>query len=132
DVRASPPRYVREVRRVGSSPVRISLTLDPGVRQRSFVDGNRVIVDLLPPAPGSQQASSDGQTIAPAPGRPINGTAHVQLVEGANDTTITVTWPAPARAAAFRRGEAIWLLFDATGRVDLAGVARAGRRHQDI
>ncbi len=69
----------------------------------------------------------------PVPNRPpVSGAARVQLVEEANDTQVTVTWPAPARAAAFRRGEAIWILFDATGRIDLTGVARAGRRHQDM
>lgn len=133
DVRASPPRLVRDVRRISGAPVRVALTLDPGVRQRSFVDGNRVIVDLLPPDASTQQTAADGHTVAPVPTqRPVSGVAHVQLVEGANDTTITVTWPAAARAAAFRRGEAIWLLFDATGRIDLANIARAGRRHQDM
>ncbi|MEQ1820050.1 MAG: hypothetical protein ABL871_15720, partial [Terricaulis sp.] len=47
-------------------------------------------------------------------------------------TRITVTWPAAARAAAFRRGEAIWLVFDASGRMDLSGVSRVGPRHEDI
>ncbi|HRE45977.1 MAG TPA: hypothetical protein PKY87_18685, partial [Terricaulis sp.] len=47
-------------------------------------------------------------------------------------TRITVSWPAPARAAAFRRGEALWLLFDAVGNIDLSNVARVGPRHRDI
>jgi hypothetical protein len=131
ELRSTPPRLVREARRVSAdgAPVRLSLTLEPGVRQRHFVDGDRVIVDLLPPEGGVQHASSQ----APVPATPpVRGNASVRLVEEANVTRITVTWPAAARAAAFRRGEAIWLLFDAQGRVDLAGVARAGRRHQNI
>ncbi|MFT3727319.1 MAG: hypothetical protein QM759_05820 [Terricaulis sp.] len=134
ELRANHPHLIRDIRRVSAAgaPLRLSITLDPGVQQRHFTDGNRVVVDLLPPAPGSMQASSDGQ-VAPAPAaRPVSGNARVQLVEEANDTQITVQWPAPARAAAFRRGEAIWVLFDATGRIDLNGVARAGRLHQDI
>lgn len=139
ELRAAPPRLVREIRRVSAdgAPVRLQLTLDPGVRQRHFVDGNRVIIDLLAPAP-EVQANTDaaraaGQEPAPAPAAPpVRGTGRVQLVEGANETRIDVTWPAPARAAAFRRGEAIWLLFDAVGNIDLNGVARAGRRHQDV
>jgi hypothetical protein len=133
ELRAAPPRLVREVRRVNAAgaPVRLQLTLEPGVRQRHFVDGDRVVVDLMPPEGGVQQSAS-GET-APAPARPpVNGVGRVQVVEGANDTRVTVTWPAPARAAAFRRGEAIWLVFDATGRIDLSGVARVGRRHQDV
>jgi hypothetical protein len=133
ELRAAPPRLVREVRRVSAAgaPVRLQLTLEPGVRQRHFVDGDRVVVDLMPPEGGVQQMAS-GET-APAPARPpVNGVGRVQVIEGANDTRVTVTWPAPARAAAFRRGEAIWLVFDATGRIDLSGVARVGRRHQDV
>lgn len=134
DLRATPPRLLRDIRRVGGAgPLRLQLTVAPGVQQRHFSDGDRVIVDLLPPAPGTQQASANGSAVAPVPGRPpVTGTARVQLVEEPNDTQITVTWPAAPRAAAFRRGEAIWILFDATGRIDLTNVARAGRFHQDM
>ncbi len=137
ELRASPPRFVREVRRVSAAgaPVRLQITLEAGVRQRHFVDGDRVVVDLLPPEEGVEQTvAANGETTnAPAPARPsVTGTGRVQLVEGANDTRITVTWPASARAAAFRRGEAIWLLFDATGRMDMSGISRVGRRHQDV
>lgn len=137
ELRATPPRFVREIRRVSAAgaPVRLQLTLEPGVRQRHFVDGDRVVVDLLPPEGGVEQttAANGERTNAPAPARPpVTGTGRVQLVEGANDTRVTVTWPAAARAAAFRRGEAIWLVFDASGRMDLTGVSRVGRRHQDV
>ena len=137
ELRASPPRFVREIRRVSAAgaPVRLQLTLDAGVRQRHFVDGDRVVVDLLPPEGGVEQttAANGERTNAPAPARPpVAGTGRVQLVEGANDTRVTITWPAAARAAAFRRGEALWLVFDASGRIDLTGVSRVGRRHQDI
>lgn len=139
DLRANLPRNVREVRRVSAAgaPVRLALTLDYNVRQRHFVDGNRVIIDLLTPEGAAQTAAAPATPGAapppPTPARPpVTGTGQVRLVEEANATRITVTWPAPARAAAFRRGEAIWLLFDASGRMDLANVARAGRRHRDV
>jgi hypothetical protein len=137
ELRASPPRFVREIRRVSAAgaPVRLQITLEAGVRQRHFVDGDRVVVDLLPPDGVVEQttAANGERTNAPAPARPpVNGTGRVQLVEGASDTRVTVTWPQAARAAAFRRGEAIWVVFDATGRMDLSGVARVGRRHQDV
>ncbi len=137
ELRAAPPRFVREVRRVSAAgaPVRLQITLEAGVRQRHFVDGDRVVVDLLPPDGAVEQttAANGERTNAPAPSRPpVTGTGRVQLVEGANDTRITVTWPGAARAAAFRRGEAIWIVFDATGRMDLTGVGRVGRRHQDV
>lgn len=137
ELRSAPPRLVREVRRVSSAgqPVRLVLVLEPGVRQRNFTDGERVIIDLVPPDPAAAAtaANTSGAPQQAAPQRPaVTGTASVQLVEETNRTRITVRWPAAARAAAFRRGEAVWLLFDASGRFDLNGVARAGRRHQDL
>jgi hypothetical protein len=39
-----------------------------------------------------------------------------------------VRWPAPTRAAAFRRGEAVWLLFDAAGSINLSGVGDHSQR----
>ena len=137
ELRATPPRLVREVRRVSAAgaPVRLALTLETGARQRHFVDGDRVVVDILPPEGGLQPATAaDAATReAPVPAlQPVRGNARVQLVEEANVTRITVTWPAPTRAAAFRRGEAIWVLFDASGQISLQGINRAGRRHDDI
>jgi hypothetical protein len=137
---ASPPRFVRAVRRLSAAgqAVRLQLTLDPGVRQRHFVDGDRVIIDLLPPsaapaeAPDTSFAQNGATAAAQAPAPTVRGTGRVQLVEEAQVTRVSVQWPAPARAAAFRRGEAVWLLFEASGQIDLSGVARAGRRHQDI
>jgi hypothetical protein len=136
ELRATPPRLVREVRRVSAAgaPVRLALTLEPGARQRHFVDGDRVVVDILPPEGGLQPATAaDATREARVPAlQPVRGNARVNLVEEANVTRVTVTWPAPARAAAFRRGEAIWVLFDASGQISLQGINRAGRRHDDI
>ncbi len=132
ELRSTPPRLVREIRRVSAegAPVRLSLTLEPGTRQRSFVDGERVIVDLMP-ADATAVPAAEGDAPAPATA-PVRGNASVRVVEDANTTRVTVTWPSAARAAAFRRGEAIWVLFDAQGRIDLTNVARVGRRHQNI
>ena len=139
ELRAAPPRFVRDTTRLSApgAPVRLRLTLDPGTRQRHFIDGNRVVVDLLPPAAQpAQQAAQAGGANAPAaqaaPPASVTGNASVRLVEEANVTRVTVSWPGPARAAAFRRGEAVWLMFDADGQINLQGVARAGRRHQDV
>jgi tetratricopeptide (TPR) repeat protein len=139
DLRGTPPRFVREVRRANAAgaPVRLALTLEPGVRLRHFVDGNRVVVDLLapeaPPPGAPPPRGTETAAPAPTPSRPpVSGVGRVQLVEEADVTRISVTWSGVARASAFRRGEAIWLLFDATGRMDITGVLRSGRRHRDI
>jgi hypothetical protein len=135
ELRADAPRFVREVRRVSvdGQPVRLQLLLEPGVRQRHFADGARVVVDLLPPAaPNPQVPAPVDEAPLPPADAPVRGAARMELVEEAEITRIMVTWPQPARAAAFRRGEAIWILFDATGRIDMSGIARVGRRHGDV
>lgn len=140
EARADLPRFVRALTRTSrpGQPLRLALTLDPGVRQRHFVDGARVVVDLLAPedAPAPTTQTVDGnlaqigglQNAYVAP----RGAGSVRLVEDADATRLTVRWASPARAAAFRRGEAIWVLFEANGALDLRGVARAGRRHRDL
>ncbi|MBY0563430.1 MAG: hypothetical protein K2P58_04505 [Hyphomonadaceae bacterium] len=134
ELRSTPPRLVREVRRTSpaGAAVRLTLTLEDGVRQRHFVEGDRVVVDLLPPDEATRAAMARANEPGAPAAAPVTGVARVRLVEDADTTSVEVSWPAPARAAAFRRGEAVWLVFDATGAVDLAGVTRAGRRHRDV
>ncbi len=141
EARAALPRFVRALTRVSQpgQPLRLRLAVDPGVRQRHFVDGTRVVVDLMGP---DTSAPAAPQTASAAPGAPSaarsegpappSGAASVRLSEDANATSISVRWATPARAAAFRRGEAIYLLFEANGTIDLRGLARAGRRHRDL
>ncbi|MGE3143698.1 MAG: hypothetical protein AB7L65_10285, partial [Hyphomonadaceae bacterium] len=138
EARANLPKLVRAISRVSrpGQPLRLALTLDPGVRQRHFVDGGHVVVDLLaPPAPAAV-VLPDGTTAslpaAPEGPPPPHGTGALRVVDGAESTQITVRWPSAARAAAFRRGEAFFILFEANGEIDLRGVARVGRRYGDL
>ncbi|MGE3143653.1 MAG: hypothetical protein AB7L65_10060, partial [Hyphomonadaceae bacterium] len=138
ELSASPPRFVRSVRLVStpSQPVRIAMTLDPGVRHRQFVDGDRVVIDLLPPLepPAAAAPAAPAPETPPAPQQfqPPRGDASVRVDENSDATRIAVTWPSPARAAAFRRGESIWLVFEARGRINLSNIARAGRWRRDM
>ncbi|MGE0830514.1 MAG: hypothetical protein AB7O04_14340, partial [Hyphomonadaceae bacterium] len=123
ELRAAPPRFVREARLVSreGQPVRLLLTLDPGVRQRHFVDGNYTVVDLLAPTdppPNTQSAQTETER-AEAPYVAPRGPSAFRVIEEANATRIQAEFPTAARAAAFRRGDAIWILFESGGRIDL-------------
>ncbi len=130
DLRASPPLFVRSAERISRPGARLALalTLEDGVKVRNFVEGSRIVVDLaapeggvvarpaaLPPPP-SPPPSSD-----PAP---RNGMAPVAVEEGAEETRLTISWAGPARAAAFRRGDAVWLLFDTAAQFDIRGARK--------
>lgn len=137
ELRAAPPRFLRNAQITSrpGQPLRIALTVDPGVRQRHFVDGNYAVVDLLPPENPPEQPVPVADADTPPPPEnytPPRAPSAVRVTEDTNATRIVVEFPSPARAAAFRRGGAIWILFEAGGRIDLTGVARAGRRHTDM
>lgn len=126
-LRASPPLFVRGAERISRPGGRltIALTLEEGVQVRHFVEGSRVVVDLSPPAGGLRPA-----TPPPAPPRasddpaPRSGIVPIGVEEGTEETRFTVSWTGPARAAAFRRGDAVWLLFDTAAQFDIRGARR--------
>jgi hypothetical protein len=70
DCARTPPRSMCArcaVSSAAGAPVRLVLTLDSGVRQRHFVDGNRVVLDLLTPETPAWQSTAPMATRAPAP-----------------------------------------------------------------
>jgi hypothetical protein len=103
------------------------------------VDGNRVIVDLLPPAARPVEVA---KTEAPQPATPLvastadpaprGGVVRLGYAEDGLSTKFTAKWDSPARAAAFRRGDGLWIVFDSNAKIDVAKVPKVGRRHKDI
>ncbi len=144
DLRILPPKFLKDVRKVSKpgQPLVLNLTLEAGVRQRHFVDGSRVIVDLLPPdqkkpaltaAPATAQAARAPVKATPdIDPAPKGGVVRVAQEEGSSATTFTTRWASAARAAAFRRGEAIWILFDTNARLDIKGIPLVGKRHTNL
>ncbi len=128
-LRASPPLFVKSAERVSRPGGRLvlALTLEDGVKVRQFTEGSRVVVDLAAP---------DKPVIAPVPPPPpppvvraVNdpaprGTVAVGVEEGADETRLTLNWAGPARAAAFRRGDAVWLVFETGANFDIRGARR--------
>ena len=134
-----PPKFVKDAEKINKpgQPLIVKLTLEPDVQVRSFVEGPRAVVDILPPDPKVLAA----RKLAPPPPppkppeidpAPAGNIVRVQMVEGGSATTFTTRWGRPARAAAFRRGEAIYILFDSKAKLDLSGVVRVSKRTQDV
>lgn len=138
----SPPARVRGARVVSQpgQPLSVRIQVQPGTRMRRVDEGDRAMIDLLPaPAPTPAQAAatpsaSVAQAAQAAASNPVprGGAVRVELVEGPADTRLSLRWAGPARAAAFRRGEAIWLVFDANARLELSGAPQVGRRHTSL
>ena len=81
-------------------------------------------------------ATADSATVQAAAPRanpaPTSGVVPVELdIDGA-DAALTFRWAAPAGAAVFRRGEAIWIVFDAAARLDTAQIPRGLRQIRSV
>lgn len=60
---------------------------------------------------------------------PENGVVPVQVRVDGSDLALTFPWANLPGAAVFRRGDALWIVFDAAAQLDADEVAAAGSRH---
>ncbi len=126
-LRATPPLFMRSAERVSRPGGRltIALNLEEGVKVRQFVEGSRIVVDLSPPEGGVRPAPPPPPPPPPPQASddpaPRSGIVPIGVEEGTEETRFTVSWAGPARAAAFRRGDAVWLLFDTSAKFDIRG-----------
>jgi len=132
ELRSTPPPRLRTIRRVSSpgEPLVLELDLQPPAGHRTFIDEGRVVVDLVSPrAKTPEETRQEASRLDPGP---PTGVAPVAIVEEANRARISVRWARPARAAAFRRGEAFYILFDSKALLDIADLPRGGRFYRDL
>jgi tetratricopeptide (TPR) repeat protein len=120
-LRTAPPAFVLGASRPANASGRLvfSLDLEDGVRVRTYSDGARAVVDLLPPTPGDPDTAPDPAAVRDP--MPKSGVAPVVVSKKGDETKLTVSWAGPARAAAFQRGDAVWLLFDSKAKLELQG-----------
>lgn len=130
NLRISPPRWVKAVNRV-SQPgqrLKIILSVDPGIQARHFVEDDRVIVDLYKAVEAAPAEATKTRADAAPSARSISGKVSLRVEDGAQKTTLVVLGAGQAAAAAFRRDNAVWLVLDGSGDIDLSSARRAGRR----
>ena len=60
---------------------------------------------------------------------PESGIVHGAVTEFSGDLSIEFDWAGPVGTAVFRRGEAVWIVFDASAELDMAELAHRERRH---
>ncbi len=151
---AAPPRGVESVtaeRADGRLMLRFELT--PGFQMRSWRDDPRVVADLIPadaasapggvqvpdallapadtPAPepaGAAQAEMAPAMARPAPRFDPDTVIRARAARAPGGVEIAFAWPEAVAAAAFRRGDALWVVFDAAANVEVGELRRAGGR----
>ncbi|MCC6471170.1 MAG: hypothetical protein IT563_22840 [Alphaproteobacteria bacterium] len=77
------------------------------------------------PAPAADTADTPTRLTPGTPPAPINGPLAVAMQLVDDKLTLKFPWPQPVGAAAFRRGEQVWIVFDRPVKLDLSKLQRA-------
>ena len=118
-LRVDPPKGVEKVEtRSVQGATELVLTLAEGAGVRSGAADGAVWVNLY--APGAAPEGSKPPVV------PAGGAVPVTAEIRDEATSLTFAWAAPVGAAVFRRGDAVWVVFDAAARMNMPAAAKAG------
>jgi len=130
-----PPRWVKtaQARHVGGAlEILVSLGDDADFRAGN-ADGDD-FVNLFARAPAAAAPATDPTLVAPRRPNPMpaNGAVPVKFSKDGAQVRLSFDWAAPAGAAVFRRGEAVWVVFDAPARLDLGRLPASTAQYRNI
>ncbi|MEO6338540.1 MAG: endoglucanase [Caulobacteraceae bacterium] len=126
-----PPPYLKDAKaEAGKGGMIVRLTLTEGATAKFGRDDGRTYVNLMPepapdkPAEGAPAAAVDGHADQ-APDRkasaaPASGVVRMHAELQGKNLLLRFPWRTPVGAAVFRRGEAIWVVFDTAAKLDLS------------
>jgi len=115
-LKVDPPKGVEKVEtRAVQGATELVLTLAEGADVRSGSADGAVYLNLFASAPD-----------APAPAAVASQTVAVVSRATPAKVSLTFQWDRPVGAAVFRRGEAVWVVFDTPARLDMSGARQLG------
>ncbi len=124
-LRVDPPAGVAGV---DSSPTPngfdVIITLETGATIKSGHADGATFLNLIPPKGETNKVAVD--TTAHANPVPANGVVKVAAETNGPILTLKFPWAAPVGSAVFRRGQAVFVVFDAKARMDMAGAPKLG------
>jgi tetratricopeptide (TPR) repeat protein len=131
-----PPKWLKSAKAdEAGGRLQLTLVLADGADAKTGAADGADFVDLFQkaPAPPPPPASS-APAASPMAGRPdpvpASGVVVAQATRSGPQVAVTFPWKAPLGAAVFRRGDAIWVVFDTKARLDLAAVQRAAPEYR--
>jgi tetratricopeptide (TPR) repeat protein len=124
-----PPKYLKGAT---AAPVKggmeLRLTLDDGAEAHVGKDGGATYVNLVAPQAAPAAPTGPAPKDQPPEGRPnpvpAGGVVRMRAELQGATLKLNFPWRAPLGATVFRRGEAIWIVFDAPAKLDLAEAPR--------
>ena len=120
-LRVDPPAFLQSAElRKAKGAIDVVLTLKPGADAKTGQADGAIFVNLFPakpadaaPAPAPEPVAA---TDAPRPDpRPANGVVRLKGEIASGQILLHFPWRNPLGAAAFRRGDGVWLVFDTPG-----------------
>ena len=136
-LKVSPPRWVRsaEARHVGGV-VEIAITLSDDADFRAGNADGDDFVNLFArqqaanaPAPAAETAAAAARRPSPMP---AGGVVPVKFSKAGGQIQLSFEWANPAGAAVFRRGEAVWVVFDTPARLDIGKLPSGTPQYRSI
>ncbi len=128
-LRTSPPRWIKtaEKRREGGRlQLRITLADDADARLGTADGAAFVNIFEKPPAPEApsvEVAQAEPEPPRPNP-LPPGGVVKMGVNLAGGQAQLSFNWANPAGAAVFRRGGAVWVVFDAPARLDVSAAPK--------
>ncbi|MGV8930365.1 MAG: tetratricopeptide repeat protein [Brevundimonas sp.] len=117
-LKVNPPRGVDKVEtRAVRGATELVLTLAEGADVRTGSDDGAIWLNLYATAPTAAPAETTAAALQTVPVTAVATPAKVSL---------SFAWSSPVGAAVFRRGEAVWVVFDTPARLDMPGAGLLG------
>lgn len=119
-LRVDPPPFLKtaSLRRQGKI-LEVVLTLAPGADAKPGQDTDSIYVNLFQKPPAEPQPPPPAPKVDPVP---AGGVVRMEGEIAQGQVLLRFPWKAPLGAAAFRRGEAVWLVFDTEAKLDVSKV----------
>lgn len=105
-----------------------SPTADPDVAENEL-DEPEVEPGQTVPVPDIEDNGLSYTPVDRADPVPASGVVQARVVEADGELTASFEWAAPVGAAVFRRGSAVWIVFDAEADLNLDEMAHGSRGH---
>jgi hypothetical protein len=117
-LRVDPPPFLKtaSLRRKGKI-LEVVLTLQPGAEAKPGQDIDSIYVNLSQKTPEGPEAASPAPKVDPVP---AGGVVRMEGEIAQGQVLLHFPWKAPLGAAAFRRGESVWLVFDTQAKLDVS------------
>lgn len=139
-LRVDPPRWIKtaEARHVGGVLELVITLADDADAQVGAADGAWFVNAFVkpPPAPAPAQAEAEPATTVQAVARPNpvpkGGVVRMIATVADDQVQLAFPWAAPNGAAVFRRGDAIWVVFDAAATLDVGKTPRGVRQFSSL